>query len=65
MDYVFKEAPETQAAYLMLGENGISIPNGTETIGLWAYSRRFTKSWLRAEVMDANNKKHYVMFAEG
>jgi hypothetical protein len=65
LDYVFKEAPETQAAYLMLGENGISIPNGTETIGLWAYSRRFTKSWLRAEVMDANNKKHYVMFAEG
>ncbi|NLM28522.1 MAG: exopolysaccharide biosynthesis protein [Clostridiaceae bacterium] len=65
LDYVFKETPETQAAYLMLGENGISIPNGTETIGLWAYSQRFTKSWLRAEVFDANGKKHYVMFAEG
>jgi len=63
LDYVFKEAPETQAAYLMLGENGISIPNGTETIGLWAYSRRFTQSWLRAEVYDSNGKKHYVMFA--
>jgi len=65
LDYIFKETPETQAAYLMLGENGISIPNGTETIGLWAYSQRFTKSWLRAEVFDANGKKHYVMFAEG
>jgi len=65
LDYVFKEAPETQAAYLMLGENGISIPNGTETIGLWAYSRNFTKSWLRAEVFDANGQKHYVMFSEG
>lgn len=65
LDYVFKEAAETQAAYLMLGENGISIPDGTETIGLWAYSQRFTKSWLRAEIMDANNKKHYVMLSEG
>lgn len=65
LDYVFKETPETQAAYLTLGENGISIPEGTETIGLWAYSQRFTKSWLRAEVLDANGKKHYVMFSEG
>lgn len=65
LDYVFKEAPETQAAYLMLGENGISIPEATETIGLWAYSRRFTKSWLRAEVIDAKGEKKYVMFSEG
>lgn len=65
LDYVFKDAPETQAAYLMLEGKGISIPEGTETIGLWAYSQRFTKSWLRAEVMDANGKKNYVMFAEG
>ncbi len=65
LDYIFKEAPETQAAYLMLGDNGISIPEGTETIGLWAYSQRFTQSWLRAEVMGAEGQKHYVMFAEG
>lgn len=65
LDYVFKEAPETQAAYLLLGEKGISIPEGTETIGLWAYSQRFTKSWLRAEVMDAKGEKKYVMFSEG
>lgn len=65
LDYVFKEAPETQAAYLLLGENGINIPEGTETIGLWAYSQRFTKSWLRAEVTDAKGEKKYVMFSEG
>ena len=65
LDYVFKEAPETQAAYLVFEGKGISIPQGTESIGLWAYSQRFTKSWLRAEVMDANGKKHYVMFSEG
>ena len=62
LDYVFKEAPETQAAYLMLGENGISIPEETETIGLWAYSQRCTKSWLRAEEIDAKGVKKYVMF---
>lgn len=65
LDYVFKEAPETQAAYLMLGEKGITIPEGTVSIGLWAYSQRFTKSWLRAEVMDAKGEKKYVMFSEG
>lgn len=65
LDYVFKEAPETQAAYLMLGENGITLPEGTESIGLWAYSQRFTQSWLRAEVMDAKGEKKYVMFSEG
>ncbi len=65
LDYVFKESPETQAAYLMLGSNGITIPNGTKTIGLWAYSRRFTQSWLRAEIMDASGKRNYVMLAEG
>ncbi|MBP7176037.1 MAG: phosphodiester glycosidase family protein [Thermoclostridium sp.] len=65
LDYAFKETPETQAAYLMLGEKGISIPEGTESIGLWAYSQRFTKSWLRAEVIDAKGEKRYVMFSEG
>lgn len=65
LDYVFKEAPETQAAYLTFSGNGLNIPKGTESIGLWAYSKVYTKSWLRAEVMDANGKKHYVMFSEG
>ena len=65
LDYVFKEAPETQAAYLTFSGNGLNIPKGTESIGLWAYSKEHTKSWLRAEVMDASGTKHYVMFAEG
>lgn len=65
LDYVFKEAPETQAAYITFSGNGLNIPEGTESIGLWAYSKVYTKSWLRAEVMDANGKKHYVMFSEG
>ncbi|MDD4295563.1 MAG: phosphodiester glycosidase family protein [Ruminiclostridium sp.] len=65
LDYVFKEAPETQAAYLTFSGNGLNIPKGTESIGLWAYSKEHTRSWLRAEVMDAAGKKHYVMFSEG
>jgi hypothetical protein len=65
LDYIFKEAPETQAAYITFDGNGLSIPEGTKTIGLWAYSKEYTKSWLRAEVMDVNGKKHYVMFSEG
>lgn len=65
LDYIFKEAPETQAAYIVFSGNGISIPETAETIGLWAYSQRFTKSWLRAEVMDADGKKNYVMLSEG
>lgn len=65
LDYIFKEAPETQAAYVVFPEKGISIPDGTETIGLWAYSQRFTQSWLRAEVIDGNGAKQYVMFSEG
>ncbi|HEY8421311.1 MAG TPA: phosphodiester glycosidase family protein [Thermoclostridium sp.] len=65
LDYVFKESPETQAAYIMLPNNGISIPEGAESIGLWAYSQRATKSWLRAEVKDADGKINYVMLSEG
>ena len=65
LDYVFKETPETQAAYIKLPDKGISIPEGAETVGLWAYSQRFTKSWLRAEVVDADGKVNYVMLAEG
>ncbi len=65
LDYVFKEAPETQAAYLTFSGNGLNIPKGTESIGLWAYSKEYTKSWLRAEVMDAAGKKHYVMLSKG
>lgn len=65
LNYVFKETTETQAAYLLLGENGITLPEGTVSIGLWAYSQRNTKSWLRAEVIDAKGEKKYVMFSEG
>ena len=65
LDYVFKDSPETQAAYIVLPNKGISLPEGTETIGLWAYSQRFTKSWLRAEVIDADGKVNYVMLSEG
>ncbi|ANW99439.1 exopolysaccharide biosynthesis protein [Thermoclostridium stercorarium subsp. thermolacticum DSM 2910] len=65
LDYVFKAAPETQAAYIVLPGNGISVPDGAETIGLWAYSQKTTKSWLRAEVVDADGKVNYVMLSEG
>jgi len=65
LDYVFKQAPETQAAYIVLPGNGISVPEGAETVGVWAYSQRFTKSWLRAEIIDADGKVNYVMLSEG
>ena len=65
LDYVFKESPDTQAAYIVMPGNGISVPEGAETIGLWAYSQRNTKSWLRAEIIDADGKVNYVMFSEG
>jgi len=65
LDYVFKEAPETQAAYIVLPGNGISVPEGVETVGVWAYSQKFTKSWLRAEVIDTDGKVNYVMLSEG
>lgn len=65
LDYIFKEAPETQAAYVVFPGNGIRIPDGTETLGLWAYSQRFTQSWLRAEVVDGDGARQYVMFSEG
>lgn len=65
LDYVFKDSGETQAAYIVLPNNGISIPEGAETLGVWAYSQKGTKSWLRAEVIDADGRKNYVMLSEG
>lgn len=65
LDYAFRETPETQATYVVLPGNGISIPEGAEALGVWAYSQKYTQSWIRAEVIDAGGKKNYVMLSEG
>jgi len=62
LSYNFIPTEDTQAAYLLFSDNGITLDSSTDKLGLWVYNDHPNSSWLRAEVFDASGQKHLIDF---
>lgn len=65
LNYNFAGAPrdDVRISYGRLGSSAVTMPGQPIGIGLWVYGDG-SGHWLRAEVIDANGKLHYVDLAE-
>jgi exopolysaccharide biosynthesis protein len=64
LSYSFNDTEETQAAYLVFADEGISIDPQVSKIGVWVYNGNVNSNWLRAEVIDSSGKKHLVSLSK-
>ncbi|MGC5324985.1 S-layer homology domain-containing protein, partial [Brevibacillus sp. SYSU BS000544] len=65
LTYNFAGAPtsDVRIAYGRLGSNPVAIPGNPFGLGLWVYGDN-SNHWLRAEILDAKGKVHYVDLAK-
>lgn len=62
LTYDFTSTEGTRAAYMVLPDGGLHLEKNTNKLGIWAYNTGINSNWLRAEIIDANGKKHTVEF---
>lgn len=65
LSYDFSSLEGTRAAYLVFLGDGIDLNKNTTELSMWVYNPHENSNWLRAEVIDANGKKHLISFSNG
>lgn len=65
LTYDFSYLDGTRAAYLVFNNDGLDLSENTTELSMWVYSPRENSNWLRAEVIDADGKKHLISFCNG
>ncbi len=60
LSYYFPKQPNTRAAYLSYGENGLALPTGAQTLKLWVNGKMATGQWLRMQLTDAAGNKQVL-----
>jgi exopolysaccharide biosynthesis protein len=61
--YDFTKTEATRAAYLMLGDNGITLSGLPDKLGLWVFGNYGYEHMLKAKLVDADGKSVNVEFA--
>ncbi|MFD2117007.1 stalk domain-containing protein [Paenibacillus yanchengensis] len=64
ISYDFSQGTGTRASYAAFGDNGGIVLPGTPTALTMDVYSDSSNNWLRAEVIDANNKLHYLDIAK-
>ncbi|MGE5654525.1 MAG: phosphodiester glycosidase family protein, partial [Bacillota bacterium] len=70
LSYYFPKQPNTRAAYLSYGEQGLALPQGVQAIKLWVNGRMIydqiqngqlsAGQWLRMQLTDASGSKQVL-----
>lgn len=61
--YDLSNTDASRAAYLVFNNNGISMEEKPEKIGMWVYGNRGNNHWLRGRVTDANGVAFNIDFS--
>lgn len=59
----FTKTEATRAAYVMLGETGVTIPETPDKLGLWVFGNYGYEHMLKAKLVDADGKAVNIQFA--
>jgi hypothetical protein len=60
--YDFTKTENTRAAYIKLGENGITIKDKPDKLGVWVYGNN-SNHWVRGQLRDSKGNIYRIDFA--